>query len=97
MTVACNGITYDTIGMRRFATGRQHEPAVFVTADHATVFVQTMGRELGAAVHRAGAAEVGRLWREYACPELARVLGLRETRTGAASTRGADPTVLTKG
>jgi hypothetical protein len=96
MSFGCNGITYDTIGMRRFATGRLHEPAVFVTADRAAVFVQTMGREFGVAVHRADAAEVGRLWRDYASPELARALGLREARIVAALTRGTDSVVRRK-
>jgi hypothetical protein len=88
MTFCCNGITYDTIGMRRFDTGRLHEPAVFVTADHAAVFVQTMGREFGVAIHRADATEVALLWRAYACPALARVLGLRGAGVVAGPARG---------
>ena len=77
MTFQCDNQFHDTIGMYRFDTGTPHEPAFFVTPDHASVFVQTMGRDDGVRVHRADAAEIHRLWRAHACPELARVLATR--------------------
>src|SRR4051812_31156031 len=76
MTFRCGHTTYDSTAMRRFNTGRLHEPALFVSSDGGAVFVQTMRRDVGVAIHRADAAEVGRLWREYAWVELAGVLGL---------------------
>jgi hypothetical protein len=76
MTFQCDGESHDTAGMYRFDTGSPHEPVVFVTRDHASVFVQTMSRDVGVRVHRANLAEVRRLWRAHACSELARVLGV---------------------
>ena len=80
MTFQCDGKSYDTGAMRRFDTCKAHEPALFTTEDYELVFLQTMSRDYGVQVHRADAAEVGRLWRDYASPELARVLGLRVPR-----------------
>ena len=70
--------------MHRFDTGTPHEPAFFVTRDHASVFVQTMGRDAGVRVHRADPAEIRRLWRAHACPELARVGSERPQATCGA-------------
>ena len=88
MTFRCDDTTYDSAAMRRFNTGRPYEPALFVSVDGGAVFVQTMGRDVGVAVHRADAAEVGRLWREYAWAELARVLALSVNGLPAASPVG---------
>ena len=85
MTFRSGDTTYDSGAMWRFNTGRPHEPALFVSLDGGAVFVQTMGRDVGVAIHRADAAEVGRLWREYAWVELARVLGLSVDRVIAAT------------
>ena len=84
MTFRSGDTTYDSGAMWRFNTGRPHEPALFVSLDGGAVFVQTMGRDVGVAIHRADVAEVRRLWREYAWAELARVLGLSGSRTSAA-------------
>ena len=85
MTFRCGDTTYDSSAMWRFNTGRPHEPAVFVSPDGGAVFVQTMGRDVGVAIHRADAAEVGRLWREYAWAEPARAIRLSGSRMPAAS------------
>jgi hypothetical protein len=92
MNFECDGRSHDTAGMFRFDTGSPHEPALFVTPDHALVFVQTMSRDVGVSVHRASGAELRRLWRAHAGPELARVLGLNRRRAAAAmAVEGADP------
>ena len=78
MVFEWDGMRYDTASMKSFNTGARHEPVIYVTRDGRCVFVQTMDRSRGVAMHRASASEIRRLAQQHGIPELLQALETAE-------------------
>jgi hypothetical protein len=70
MTFDCDGVRYDSSTLINFTTGDPYEPFIYMTPDHARVFVGTMERWAGFNVRPADDVEIRRLATRFGLPEL---------------------------
>ena len=74
MTFECDGARYDTDALLTFGTGDAHQPFIYMTRDHACVFVGALDKWTGFNVHRADTAEISSLAARFGIDELMRAV-----------------------